>query len=344
MSTQGWTRYLSSAVAAFVLAVLFTGPAYLTRGTLNDIWNVAFFVILASAWNIMGGMAGQVSFGYSAFMGIGAYATVLLALKGWNVYATIPVGMAIAAAFSVIVGLPTFRLRGPYFTIATIGISEAVRVVAQGFEWTGGSSGKRMPLVYGDFLHKLLPGVPRGQAIFLENYYGMLILAVVVVMVVWWVISSRFGMALRSIKQDIDAAEALGVNSTGYKLRAHALSAALVAAAGSLYAVNFQYIAPNSVFAFTMSLQIVLMPVIGGVGTLLGPVIGGMVFGYLQIKLLTIQALRDSNLMIYGMLLIVVMLFEPGGILGLVRRLGRLFSRTSPPAGTPARKEVSHVA
>ncbi|HYF95362.1 MAG TPA: branched-chain amino acid ABC transporter permease [Symbiobacteriaceae bacterium] len=346
-AVRGWSRYAGLALAGAAIAVLFTGPAYLGRGTLNDIWNVAFYVILGSAWNLMGGLAGQVSFGYSAFMGIGAYATVLLALAGWNAYATIPVGMAVAALFSVIVGLPTFRLRGPYFTIATIGISEAVRVVAQGFEWTGGSSGKRMPLNYGDFLYKLLPGVPRGQAIFLENYYGMLILTVLVVAVVWWVMSSRFGMALASIKQDIDAAEALGVNATGYKVRAHALSAALVAAAGSLFAINFQYIAPNSVFAFNMSLQIVLMPVIGGVGTLLGPVIGGVVFGYIQIKLLTIQALRDSNLMIYGTLLIVVMLFEPAGILGLLRRLGRLVSRITSPAAKaaqPASKGVPNGA
>ncbi len=326
-------------LGALVLGAAFAGPAYLQRGSLNDIWNVAFFVVLASAWNIMGGLAGQVSFGYAAFMGIGAYATVLLSLQGWNAYATIPVGMVAAAAFAVLVGLPTFRLRGPYFTIATIGISEAVRVFAQGVRWTGGSSGRRMPLSYGDFFYKLLPGASRGEAIFLENYYMMLILVVVVIAVVWTVQNSRFGLALAAIKQEMDAAEALGINSTGYKVYAHALSAALMAVAGSLYAINFQYIAPNSVFAFSMSLQIVLMPVIGGVGTLLGPVIGGAVFGYIQIKLLTIQALRDSNLMIYGMLLIVVMLFEPLGIYGLLRRLGTLLT----PRNT-ARKEARHVA
>lgn len=333
-------RYLGVMLGGVALAAAFAGPAYLQRGGLNDIWNVAFFVVLASAWNIMGGLAGQVSFGYSAFLGIGAYATVLLSLQGWNAYATIPVGMAVAALFAVLVGLPTFRLRGPYFTIATIGISEAVRVFAQGVQWTGGSSGKRMPLVYGDFLYKLLPDATRGEAIFLENYFLMLVLVVVVLGVVWMVQNSRFGLALASIKQDLDAAEALGINATGYKVYAHALSAALMAVAGSLYAINFQYIAPNSVFAFSMSLQIVLMPVIGGVGTLLGPVIGGGVFGYIQIKLLTIQALRDSNLMIYGMLLIVVMLFEPGGILGLLQRLGKLVTRQRTAHG----KEARHVA
>jgi branched-chain amino acid transport system permease protein len=174
----------------------------------------------------------------------------------------------------------------------------------------------------------------------MENYYLMLILAVAVVLVVWLIQRSRFGLALAAVRQEIDAAEALGVNSTAYKLWAHAISAALVAAAGSLYAINFQYIAPNSVFAFTLSLQIVLMPVIGGVGTLIGPVIGGIVFGYLQIKLLTIPALRSSNLMIYGLLLIVVMLFEPLGIIGLIRRAGAALRRRLPGKA----KEVRHAA
>lgn len=330
-------RNLGLIVSAVLVAALFAAPGYLGRGALNDIWNVAFTVILASAWNIMGGLAGQVSFGYSAFLGMGAYTTVLLSLQGWNAYATIPLGMAIAAVFAVLIGLPAFRLRGPYFAIATIGISEAIRVFAQGIQFTGGSSGKRMPLVYGDFLYRMLPGMPRGQAIFMENFYLMLILAVAVVLVVWLIQRSRFGLALAAIRQDIDAAEALGVNSTAYKLWAHAISAALVAAAGSLYAINFQYIAPNSVFVFNLSLQIVLMPVIGGVGTLTGPVIGGLVFGYLQIKLLTIPALRSSNLMIYGLLLIVVMLFEPLGIIGLFRRAGAALRRRLPGKAKEAR-------
>lgn len=334
-------RYASTLPAGLLLAFVFSAPFYMGRGSLNDIWNVALFVVLASAWNIMGGLAGQVSFGYAAFLGIGSYATVLLADLGWNAYATIPVGMVVAALFAVVVGIPTFRLRGPYFTIATIGVSEAVRVFAQGVTWTGGSSGKKMPLQYGDFVYKLLPDWSRGDAIFLENYYSMLILMVIVVAVVWVVQNSRFGLALSAIKQEIDAAEALGVNSTAYKTYAHAISAALMAVAGSLYAINFQYIAPNSVFAFSMSLQIVLMPVIGGVGTIIGPIIGGMVFGYIQIKLLAVEALRDSNLMIYGLLLIVVMLFEPQGIYGLGRRLMKYVRGRAAPASKEVESRVA---
>ncbi len=298
-------RLLWLATAVLVL----TAPLFLDRGALNDLWNLAFAVILASAWNILGGFAGQVSLGYSAFLGIGAYTTVLLALRGVDPFLSLPLGAVIAAAFSVVIGLPAFRLRGPYFTIATIGVAEAIRVCASSVQFTGGSSGLRMPA---------------GSFDFNKNYFAMVVLAIATVAVAAYVKRSAFGRALAAIKQDIDAAEAVGVHSTRFKLVAHAISAALVALAGSLYAINFQYIAPSSVFDFRLSLSIVLMPIIGGVGTVAGPIFGALIFSTLQIKLLSIPALRDSFLFIYGGLLIVVMLFEPQGLVGVARRLGRL--------------------
>ncbi len=304
--------------AAALAVLLAAGPAFLSRGSLNDIWNVAFAVILASSWNMLGGFAGQVSIGYSAFVGIGAYTTALLTIAGVDPYLTLPLGALLAALFSFAVGLPTFRLRGPYFTIATIGVSEAVRVFAAGVSFTGGSSGVRMPA---------------GSFDFVRNYFAMVLLAVVVVSLSAWVRGSPFGRALAAIRQDIDAAEALGVHSTKYKLLAHALSAALVAVAGGLFAVNFQYISPGSVFDFRLSLSIVLMPIVGGVGTIAGPILGAVLFSYLQIKMLSIPALRDSYLFLYGGLLIVVMLFEPKGLVGLLARLRRAVF-------PPARKAV----
>ncbi|MEO8585516.1 MAG: branched-chain amino acid ABC transporter permease [Acidobacteriota bacterium] len=299
-------RRLSLAAGASLAVFTLAAPLFLERGTLNDVWSLAFAVILASAWNILGGFAGQVSLGYSAFLGIGAYTTVLLSLKGMDPFLSLPIGALLAALFSLVIGLPAFRLRGPYFTIATIGVGEAVRVCASSVSFTGGSSGLRMPA---------------GSFDFTRNYEAMVVLAILTVAVAALVKRSAFGQALAAIKQDIDAAEALGVNSTRFKLGAHALSAAVVALAGSLYAINFQYIAPGSVFDFRLSLSIVLMPIVGGVGTIAGPVLGALVFSTLQVKLLSIPALRDSYLFIYGALLIVVMLFEPKGILGLLRRV-----------------------
>jgi len=287
-------------------AFLLLAPVFAERGMENDLWNMSFFVVLAAAWNLLGGFAGQVSLGYSAFVGIGAYTTVLLAQAGWSPWLTLPVGAALAAAFSVVVGLPTFRLRGPYFTIATIGVGEAVRVIASGLDFTGGSSGLRMPA---------------GTFDFTANYYAMVVLALGTLALVAWLQQHAFGLALEAIRQDIDGAEALGVNSTQVKLQAHAISSALVAVAGGLFATNFQYISPGSVFDFRLSLTIVLMPIVGGMGTLTGPVLGAMLFSYLQIKLLASPALRDSYLFIYGGLLILVMLFEPRGIVGLLERV-----------------------
>jgi branched-chain amino acid transport system permease protein len=313
-------RILAACAAA--LALLALAPRFLERGALNDIWNLAFAVVLASSWNLLGGFAGQVSIGYSAFLGVGAYATVLLALAGWEPYATVPVGAALAAAFSVVIGLPAFRLRGPYFTIATIGVSEAVRVLAAGVQFTGGSSGLRMPA---------------GSFDFGRDYLAMTALAVCVVGLSAWIKDNAFGLALAAIRQDIDAAEAVGVPTTRYKLAAHALSAALVAAAGGLFAINFQYIAPGSVFDFRLSLSIVLMPIVGGVGTVAGPVLGAALWSTLQIKMLSMPALRDSYLFLYGGLLIVVMLFEPKGLVGLVKRLVRT-------AGTGRPREAQRAA
>ena len=293
-----------AALGALALAA----PLALERGALNDIWSLAFAVILASAWNLLGGFAGQVSLGYSAFLGIGAYATVLLSLRGMNPFLTLPFGAALAVAFSVLIGLPAFRLRGPYFTIATIGVGEVVRVCASSVSFTGGSSGLRMP---------------SGSFDFTLNYLSMVGLAIGAVTLAALVKKSAFGQALAAIRQDIDAAEAVGIDSTRFKLAAHALSAAVVAVAGGLYAINFQYIAPGSVFDFRLSLSIVLMPIVGGVGTIVGPLLGAVVFSTLQVKLLSIPALRDSYLFLYGMLLIVVMLFEPKGLLGLLKRFFR---------------------
>jgi branched-chain amino acid transport system permease protein len=304
--------WLIVGLAAALVALL--APLFLDRGWLNDIWNLAFAVILASAWNLLGGFAGQVSLGYSVFLGIGAYTTVLLSLRDANPFLTLPLGALLASVFSLIIGLPAFRLRGPYFTIATIGVGEAVRVSASSVSFTGGSSGLRMPA---------------GSFDFNANYFSMVVLAILVVALAAYVNRSAFGRALAAIRQDVDAAEAVGVNSTRFKLAAHAVSAAVVAIAGGLYAINFQYIAPGSVFDFRLSLSIVLMPIIGGVGTVVGPVLGALIFSTLQIKLLSIPALRDSFLFIYGGMLILTMLYEPAGLVGVGRRLAKLLSSAS---------------
>ena len=186
---------------------LFTlaAPSFLERGTLNDVWNLAFAVILASAWNLLGGFAGQVSLGYSAFLGIGAYTTVLLSLRGVDPFLTLPLGAAPRRRSSrSSIGLPAFRLRGPYFTIATIGVGEAVRVV--------GRRASRSRAA------RAASGCRRARSTSRSTTSRWRCLAILTVALAAVVSRSAFGQALAAIRQDIDAAEALGVNSTRFKL------------------------------------------------------------------------------------------------------------------------------
>jgi branched-chain amino acid transport system permease protein len=210
---------------------------------------------------------------------------------------------------SLIVGLPCFRLLGPYFSIATIGVGEASRVLALNLDQlTGGASGLNLPLA-----------VPPKEVF----YWSGLGLAIVAVGVSTWMRNSRLGLGLFALRMDQDAAESLGLNTAVYKNIAHSLSALLVGIAAGLYAVYFSYVHPNQVFGFDLSIGMVLMSVIGGVGTVWGPVLGAVIYFPARQLLLSQPNLVAFNLLIYGGLLVSIVLFEPGGLLGLARRLAR---------------------
>jgi len=268
------------------------------------------FVTLAVAWNLVGGYAGQISFGYAAFFGTGAYVTAIL----WSRYhvepvMTLPLAGLAAIVVALLVGLPCFRLLGPYFSIATIGVGEAARVLALNLDQiTGGASGLNLPL-----------DVPSKSWF----YWSGLALAVTAVSVSAWVRASRIGLALFALRMDQDAAESLGLNSTLHKNIAHCLSAFLVGVAAGLYVVYFSYVHPNTVFGFDLSIGMVLMGVIGGVGTLWGPVLGAAIYFPIRQLVLSQSNLVAFNLLVYGGLLIAIVLFEPGGLLGLLRRVRR---------------------
>ncbi|MBZ5566637.1 MAG: branched-chain amino acid ABC transporter permease [Acidobacteriia bacterium] len=274
---------------------------------------VTFVWMTASiAWNLLGGFAGQVSFGFAVFYGVGAYTAAIL-IDGGRMHpylAFVAAGMAAAIA-SVLIGLPTFRLRGPYFAIATIGVSETVRVVATNLEFTGGASG-----------YRITEPRPFNQA---EHYYTALIVAALAFAVSLFISRHKFGLGLIAINQDEEAAADTGVNPFAYKLKAHAVAAFLTGVAGGVFARYAAFIHPNGVFGFPISVQILLMPVIGGLGTVWGPVIGGVVIGVIEEEI--VAYFPQVHLLIYGLLLIVIVLFEPGGVLGAIRRLQRWVRR-----------------
>jgi branched-chain amino acid transport system permease protein len=266
------------------------------------------FVTLAVSWNMVGGYAGQVSFGYAAFFGTAAYVTAILWSRyQWEPMLTLPLAGLAAVVVALMVGLPCFRLLGPYFSIATIGVGEASRVLALNLDQlTGGASGLNLPLA--------VPSKP-------WFYWSGLTLAAVAVAVSAWLRTSRLGLGLVALRMDQDAAESVGLNTALYKNLAHCLSAFLVGIAAGLYVVYLSYIHPDSVFSFDLSIGMVLMGVIGGVGTLWGPVLGATIYLPIRQLLLAQPSLVAVNQLIFGGLLIAIVLFEPGGLLGLLRRL-----------------------
>jgi branched-chain amino acid transport system permease protein len=309
------------------LLVLLLLPAFGLTDSPNMVrllFTTALWITVSVAWNLLGGITGQVSFGFAVFYGLGAYATALLMNAGRNPYFSFLGGMAVAMLASFLVGLPTFRLRGPYFVIATIGIGEATRVVMNNLNITGGASGYR--IVEERAFHQV------------EHYYTAIVLMALAVGASALIFHSKFGLALRAIKQDQDAASTLGVNPYMAKLWIHAIAAGFVGIAGGVYARYHAFIYPGDVFAFSTSISILLMPVIGGIGTVWGPVLGGVIFGIVEEEL--VVNFPNIHLLLYGSLLILIILFEPDGLIGLLRRVGRLLRRRREDSGSGEADEI----
>lgn len=314
----------NSVLPFLVLLVFIALPAGgLSANLVRILFTTFVWIVTSVAWNIIGGFAGQVSFGFAVFYGLGAYTAALMINSGRNPLFAVLGAAGIAVLASFLIGLPTFRLRGPYFAIATIGVTEAVRVVMSNLQITGGASGYQI--------------VEHGIFRQLEHYYSALVAVAVAVAISAVVARSRFGLALRAIKQDEDAAAAVGVNPYYFKLWAHAIAAALTGVAGAIHARYAVFIDPSSgaggVFAFHTGISILLMPVIGGIGTIWGPVLGGAIFGIVEEEL--VVNFPQIHLLLYGSLLILIILLEPDGLMGLIHRLVRLFRRKREDSGGP---------
>ena len=300
--------YLAGLVVA-VLAALYpvVRPDDLTVLGLGFLTFV--FITQALSWGLVGGYAGQVSFGFAAFFGTGAYTTAILWSKnGWDPVATLPVAGVAAMIVAILVGLPVFRLSAQYFSIATIGVGEAARVIAINLDnITGGASGLNLPF-----------NVPDKSWF----YWAGLTLATITFLVSAWIRRHRFGLALFALRMDQSAAESVGVPTAIFKNLAHCVAAFFVGTAAGLYAMYLSYTHPDQVFGFDISIGMVLMNVIGGIGTLWGPVLGAIVYFPVRQLVLSDPNLVAVNLLIFGALLILIILFEPGGLLGLLSRLG----------------------
>jgi branched-chain amino acid transport system permease protein len=321
-SLRGWLKVILPWV--LLAGLLLLPAANPSDNVIRLLFVTAVWTTTSLGWNLLGGMAGQVSFGFAVFFGLGAYTTALLMHAGHSPYFGFIGGGAVAVLASFLIGLPTFRLRGPYFVIATIGVTEAVRVVMNNVDITGGASG-----------YRIIEDKPFNP---LEHYYTAIAAVALAVLVSTLIANSKFGIALRAIKQDEDAAADIGVNPYTSKLWIHAIAAALTGIAGGIYARRAAFFYPGDVFAFQTGITILLMPVIGGIGTVWGAVLGGIVIGMVEEQL--VVHFPNLHLLIYGSLLIGIILLEPDGLLGLLRRLFRLFRRKREDSGSPEAEQV----
>jgi branched-chain amino acid transport system permease protein len=258
------------------------------------------YVVLALSWNIISGFTGYTSFGHVAFYGIGAYTcAILVADYGWHWIPTLLAGAVVAALVALAIGYPVLRLKGPYFAIAMLGAAEGTRVIATVWDsLTHGGLGISFPNVENSF----------------PTYYAMLILMVLTIAVAYVVGHSRFGVRLNAIREDEGAAEALGVNTTLYKLAAFGLSAIFPAAAGGIQAYKVLYIDPPSVFFVQITIAMALMSMLGGKGTVVGPIVGAVLL--YTIQELTWVNFPTAHLIAYGLFIIIVARFMPRGLMG----------------------------
>lgn len=331
----------SIAARIVLLLVVLVLPLFLDTYLLSLAILILFWGLLAQGWNIMGGYAGQFSFGHAAFYGLGAYtSTWLLVNAGVNPWIGMVIGGLVAVAFGLFTGFLTFRygLRGPYFALATFAFAEMLRLIAINWEVVNKSRGIQVPLRGGDSLLAF-----QFETTKVPYYYIILGMVLFALAVTFLIDRSKWGYYFKAIRENEEAASALGVDPLRYKLLAMSLSAFLTAMGGTFYAQYLLFIDPEIVFGSQVSVEILLRPIIGGAGTVFGPLVGALVLtplsevtrtllreppGFLPF-LAPLRGRSGIDVMLFGVLLIVTIIFMPNGLAGwVVRRWQRATRRT----------------
>ena len=330
-------RAPSVYVPLLLLVVAIVAPLAVRNAFFHSILiEAAIFALLGVGWNILGGYAGQLSLGHAAYFGVGAYAaTLLLVYQGIATIYGMWIGGLMAMLLSIPIGLASFRLRGPYFSIATIATAELLRLLALKFrEFTFGALGTTVPLT---------PNAPL-NVLFAEKlglYYTTVALLLVAVAATAWIERNRLGYYLVAVGQDEDAAEAVGVRAPWVKQQANFISAFFSALAGTMYVQYTYFIQPDTVFGLPISVEAVLVSIVGGVGTIWGPVLGAIL---LQPIAAITQAWLGSTyagaqLILYAIILMVVILIKPSGLVGVLGPAYRRFLNVLPGAHLDRRRE-----
>lgn len=301
-----------------LLALLAPVPLLVASNTMLNFLVTALIVALAAqGWNLLGGFGGQFSFGHAAFFGSGAYAAAMLQVRaGVNAWAAAALGILAGAAVGWIIGALAFRarLRGSYFALVTLAFAEVFRILANAADVTGGAAGLLIRLDARAVNFQFA-----SRAVF---YWIALALVGVVLLGTRAIERGRFGARLVAVRENEDAARALGVDALAVKLRAITLSAAITAAAGVLYAQYFLYVDANIAYGTWISIEALLAAIVGGVGTVLGPVIGALALhGLGELTRGFAGGLAGLDLVLFGLVLVAAIAFAPAGIVGSLRKL-----------------------
>ena len=297
------TAIIAAIAVSLLVAFVFGGNYVLRLATI-----FAMYATLALSWNIIGGLAGYPSFATAAFFGLGTYASAILQSSGMPMLVAWPIGGLIAAAFAAVIGLAILHLKGHYFAIASLALVEVLReLVNINDKLTGGGMGLNLPVTQG--------GLTQQAQYFLA---AMLALTLVTLLTTAFIDRSKIGFALRCIQQNEDAAVMLGVNARLYKAAALTLSALFPGVAGGIYASWVHYIDPSDVFDILLSVKPLVMVLVGGLGTLVGPVIGAAVF--LALEEAVWRSFLTIHAAVLGALIVALILFLPNGLMSIGRR------------------------
>ncbi|HUC66863.1 MAG TPA: branched-chain amino acid ABC transporter permease [Stellaceae bacterium] len=312
------TRWGLLALAAALVAYPWLVAGSDSAAFLQDMGALVLLAAIgASAWNIVGGYAGQISVGHAMFFGAGAYLP-LLVYQHWQLppLVGVPLGIAASLVIAVLIGFPTFRLTGHYFSMATIAVAELVRIVVGNWDFLGAAIGLQGPATARGWYDVIFrSSVP--------YYYIFLAVLALLILATWQMQRSRLGYYLGAIRAGERAARSLGVPVRRYKLYALMLSATFTSLAGSLYALKTGFIDPDSGLGILVSVQMIITAALGGAGTLFGPLLGAAILVPLQTATNTWLGGSGSGLtyIVYGGVIVLIARFEPGGLVELWHRL-----------------------
>jgi branched-chain amino acid transport system permease protein len=281
-----------------------------TDYALQVLFRIYLFASLGLAWNLVGGFAGQLSLGHAAYFGAGAYGLALFSGKlGMAPWLAVLMGVAVALVCGLLIGGVAFRLRGPYFALSTIAFTEILRLAAKNLAGvTGGDVGVQVPALFHGNVNR-------------SFYWAAVALASLGFALTVVISRAKFGYSLMAIREDEDTALSVGIDAARNKLAALLISAALTAVGGALYASIFLFIVPDQVLSLDVSNEIAIVAMLGGAGTVVGPIVGAIVLETASEIFKNI--FKEAHLLIFGILLVVVVLFLPGGIVGTLTRLMR---------------------